>query len=394
MSTLKDWLGRRSLLVVTHTYTTGPSLELLEYLVPRTRTVGFIAHPFSYCEDTRSTFTLYRHGQRVECSTARSMFGPDPAFYAKDSLLTWLYLLKGRQQYDVAIAADPLNTAALLAARRLGLVRRLVYWTIDYTPHRFTQRLLNDVYHAFDRMACYGSDLIWNSSSRIIDARENAPVPIPRDRCAPQLTVPDGNHYERTPHCSFTEIDRYSVAFLGHLVPKGGVELLMQAFPHVVKAVPQARLVIIGGGPLLESLRRMARELAIADSVVFHGHIADHRDVEKILSHCAIAAAPYQPDEASVSVYSEVGKPKAYLAAGLPVVLTSVPEIAHTIADRDAGVVVQYSRESLCAGIVGLLSSEQRLRNARAAALALGASYSWDKVFDRALGETLGRLQL
>lgn len=382
-----SWLAHRSVLIVTHTYTTGPSLELRDYLLPRTRIVAYMSHPFSYADDTRSTMTVYENGREVYRSVAPPLRGPELVFYAKDVLLTTLYALTGRRQFDLAVASDPLNAASLAPWRGIGLVKRLVYYAIDYTPKRFSNVLLNASYHAIERLACYHSDCIWNTSGRMVEARyQNG---VSSTRCAPQMTVPTGSHVERIVRRPVSDINRYAVAFLGHLVPKGGVELLVRSFPHVVAAVPQAHLNIIGGGPLLDQLKQTANELGIAGQVTFHGHVRDHLDVEGILSCCAVAAAPYVPDETSVSAFGGVNKPLVYLGAGLPVVITDVPEIAQTIAVAGAGEIVEYTEESLARSLVRLLSDDAWYLDARRAAVAVGARYSWQAIFDQALARTL-----
>ncbi len=55
------------------------------------------------------------------------------------------------------------------------------------------------------------------------------------------------------------------VVFVGKLIGSKGIELLIAAWPLVLAAVPEARLVLIGFGALRMDLERLARELATAD---------------------------------------------------------------------------------------------------------------------------------
>jgi glycosyltransferase involved in cell wall biosynthesis len=53
------------------------------------------------------------------------------------------------------------------------------------------------------------------------------------------------------------------VLFVGRLIEKKGCEYLIRAFAPVQRAVPEARLVIVGDGPLRESLQRLALEFDV-----------------------------------------------------------------------------------------------------------------------------------
>lgn len=62
------------------------------------------------------------------------------------------------------------------------------------------------------------------------------------------------------------------------LRPEKGLSLLLQAFAGVRKTVPNMRLLIVGGGPMLAELTAQSRQLGIADFCQFHpaaGNVAD-----------------------------------------------------------------------------------------------------------------------
>ncbi len=69
--------------------------------------------------------------------------------------------------------------------------------------------------------------------------------------------------------------------FLGGLKPRKNLSMLLDVWAEVQGAVPSARLLIAGGGPLLEPLRRRATAAGLGDRVTFTGYVpegekADH----------------------------------------------------------------------------------------------------------------------
>jgi glycosyltransferase involved in cell wall biosynthesis len=60
---------------------------------------------------------------------------------------------------------------------------------------------------------------------------------------------------------------------VGDLEPAQGQPVLLEAFAAVVAAAPEARLHLVGHGPELIGLRRLARALGVADAVIWRGQV-------------------------------------------------------------------------------------------------------------------------
>ena len=68
-----------------------------------------------------------------------------------------------------------------------------------------------------------------------------------------------------------------------------GHALLIRAFKEIRKEKPQARLVIVGEGYLMESLKALVNQLDLSDSVVFTGFL---EDVPRIIATFDVAVLP------------------------------------------------------------------------------------------------------
>lgn len=71
------------------------------------------------------------------------------------------------------------------------------------------------------------------------------------------------------------EADALVIGMVGRLVPQKSHATALQAFPWIQQVVPQARLVILGDGPLRQELTALAARLRIAPYVHFLGYRAD-----------------------------------------------------------------------------------------------------------------------
>ncbi|GAB2803648.1 glycosyltransferase family 4 protein [Actinoallomurus bryophytorum] len=67
--------------------------------------------------------------------------------------------------------------------------------------------------------------------------------------------------------------DRPVVVCVSRLVPRKGQDALIHAWPRVRRAIPDAALLLVGGGPYRPALERLRTELDVADSVRITGTV-------------------------------------------------------------------------------------------------------------------------
>jgi phosphatidylinositol alpha-1,6-mannosyltransferase len=111
------------------------------------------------------------------------------------------------------------------------------------------------------------------------------------------------------------------VARTDELAYKGHRELI-DSWPRVVGAVPDARLVVVGTGPGLESLRARAAATPVADRIEFRGFVPEDR-MPAIWAECTLFAMPSRGEGFGL-VYIEA------MRHGLPVVASihdAAPEV-------------------------------------------------------------------
>lgn len=123
---------------------------------------------------------------------------------------------------------------------------------------------------------------------------------------------------------------RQTICVVGRLWPVKGLEHLLDAFAIVLASRPEARLWVVGDGPLRGSLQVMARRLDVDGQVVFWGGRAD---VPAILRQATMGVSSSRNEGFPNSVLE-------YMAARLPVVATRVGGIPELVADGETGLLV------------------------------------------------------
>jgi len=128
------------------------------------------------------------------------------------------------------------------------------------------------------------------------------------------------------------------VVAVGRLVDKKGFSYLLEAMPGILDRVPEARIVIGGGGELAGSLARRAEELEVADRVVFTGGLS-HPEVLELVAAADVFVMPSVRDPRG----NVDGLPIVVLeamAAGRPVVASAIAGMPLAIADGASGRLV------------------------------------------------------
>ncbi len=180
--------------------------------------------------------------------------------------------------------------------------------------------------------------------------------------------------------------------FLGHLVPRQGVSKLLDAISVLQARGESIELDVVGTGPEEHMLREHAHALGLDGVVRFHGYVPDHREVERLLADSSLAVAPYEPSATTFTRHADPGKLKAYLAAGLPTILTDVPPNARELAAEAGAELVSYDSTAIADAIAGALASPERWGERSRRARHYMLRFDWPVLLRDAL-EALGLVE-
>ena len=129
------------------------------------------------------------------------------------------------------------------------------------------------------------------------------------------------------------------VLCVSRLVPRKGQDTLIQAWPAVLAAVPDAALLLAGSGPYAGRLRQLAGELGVAGSVVLTGSVPGP-DLPGYFDAADVFAMPCRTRRHGLDVE---GLGMVYLeasATGLPVVGGDSGNAPDAIRPGETGYVV------------------------------------------------------
>jgi phosphatidylinositol alpha-1,6-mannosyltransferase len=178
--------------------------------------------------------------------------------------------------------------------------------------------------------------------------------------------------------------DRPTVVCVSRLVPRKGQDTLIRALPLVRRRVPDAVLLLVGGGPDRDRLAALATSVGVADHVVLTGGVPS----EELPAHYAAGDVFAMPSrtrgrgldvEAFGLVYLEAS------ATGLPVVAGRSGGAPETVRDGVTGLVVDgRSVDEVADAVGGLLGDAERAAKFGVAGREwAGEAWDWADLADR-----------
>ncbi len=377
----------KKVLVYSHSTedTTGIDDEMYAYLKDEgVEQVTLVQFPFTFSKKGAIRITRTFKGKESRSESAIKFYKPEPISYIKDMVYGLYYGFRFGWGADFLFASNNLLAIVGIMLRGLGVVRRVGYNLIDFTPVRYQNPILNAVYNAVDRFAAYHADHVFPLNKEMIMGRVDSGLfDLSKIRWSP---MPFGNNSNRYSESDFDQGDPKKLVFFGGLIKSKGVELLVPIMEELKRlGRNDLSLVCIGGGEV-DWLKAEVKKAGLEKVFDIRGRISDHHEVERILLTCGVALAPYNPhDENSFSRYADVGKVKVYLGCALPVIITDVPPVAKVLEKQKAGLVSEYDAKDIAARIIEITAKDLEYRQYRKQAKKLGKDFAWPTIFSRAI---------
>jgi glycosyltransferase involved in cell wall biosynthesis len=161
--------------------------------------------------------------------------------------------------------------------------------------------------------------------------------------------------------------DRLLLA-VGNLYPVKGHSFLIEALGRLLDRHPTTHLAVAGRGELEPALRGRATQLGLTDRVHWLGLRADIPD---LLASADVYVLPSLSEGLPLSLLEA-------MTAGLPIVATDVGEVAHALANGDAGVLVPPRDGAALASAIARLLDDPALADRMGARAAARAAAEYD----------------
>jgi glycosyltransferase involved in cell wall biosynthesis len=248
-------------------------------------------------------------------------------------LVPLLHLIALCRSERFSLVVTHSGKAALLAglAARLGKIPRIVRHVQSCFGQARRSGIQAAIYRVLGRFSARADDLVITDSEEgrrklLHDGGVDKSRVLTIPSGVPPLN-PETRHVRK--QLGFGWFERV-IGAVGRLAVEGGFVELLQAMPRVLARHPEARLAIVGRGPLEEDLRQEATLMGLDDRVTLLGAAADAADV---LSAVDIFVDPSPEPSAPLPLLQAIG-------AGKPVVASNNAANREIVQHRTTAILV------------------------------------------------------
>ena len=161
-----------------------------------------------------------------------------------------------------------------------------------------------------------------------------------------------------------------------NLEPIYGIPTALRAFALILQRYPTARLWIAGSGPQKGELEALAKQLGVAEKVVFTGRLPPERIVE-LYQQADILLNPSEVDNAPNCLLEA-------MAAGVPIVSTDAGGVTYLVEHEKTALLVSTGEfEAMAAAVLRILSEPALQESLKKQGMQYVQNHDWEVIREK-----------
>lgn len=271
---------------------------------------------------------IWRHPLPVEGNGAMG-------FLAEYSLaLFWQFVLALKlsvtRGFDVIHACNPPDTIFTIAAFFKLFGKKFIFDHHDINPELYIAKFgKKDIFY---KLICLAEKLTFKTADISIATNDSyRKIAIERGGMHPDkvFVVRSGPNLSRmrqqAPVEKWKHGRPFMVGYVGVMGGQEGIDLLLEIVKHLVYELKRTDIhfCLVGGGPVLDEMRKLSAKLGVAEYVSFLGRVDDETYLE-VLNTADVCINPDTPNE--MNDKSTMNKVLEYMALGKPIVQFDLQE--------------------------------------------------------------------
>ncbi|QQG42251.1 MAG: glycosyltransferase [Candidatus Woesebacteria bacterium] len=380
--------------------TNGMVEPLVEYFSTRYKSVYLLDQPHPGSDILMPRIEVYKYGKlkKVQSSSflisalspllaAQNVSATQVSFKLRDFLSVIDLVIGQKLKIDLFIGFESVNAIAGIFLKKVGFIKKVVYYVSDFSPKRYKSKWFNKFYLFLDKTAARYSDATWNVSEAMPAAREKLGYNM-KD-FSPQILAPNAFFRKEIKFLPLDKTKPFSIIYAGTLGLENGPDLAIQMMPQIIRRFPSASLTVAGGGrPEDEKLlKNLIKKLNLEKSINFVGFVPSNKELYSLVRKHRLLIAPYKAIRESVRWYADAVKIRMALACGLPVVTTQVPPNGKLAEKAGAGIITKDNPKDLANVIINIFSNKKTYLKMRKAAISAAKENTWENSYSSALNK-------
>jgi len=170
----------------------------------------------------------------------------------------------------------------------------------------------------------------------------------------------------------------FVVGYVGHIHEGRGYEALIPLCTHLIQSNVTAKFLIVGGGPFEREFDRLVKTNKLDDYFVMTGEV-DHQEIPSFLRRIDVGLVLFTP----ICYNNMIATPNKlfeYMAFGIPVVVSDLPEMRKIVDETRCGILIDPSNLREIGDSIKYLTKnpEEAKKMGKNGKKAFETKYNWD----------------
>ena len=208
------------------------------------------------------------------------------------------------------------------------------------------------------------------------------------DKILVVMNVVDLQQFKKAKINHFKQYEKnFVLSYVGGFGPHRGIDTVIGAMPYIIKKIPHAKLLLVGGtpSPYEESLKQLCQRIGAEKYVAFTRWV----DFEYIPSYIAASDVCLVPHHANEHTNTTIPhKLFQYMALGKPVIATNCSPIERIVKETQCGIIVPSGDHDKMTDAVIKLYSDHLLAKklGENGKKAVEKKYNWEREVEALIG--------
>ncbi len=140
---------------------------------------------------------------------------------------------------------------------------------------------------------------------------------------------------------------KYVIGFVGSIFPHHGVDILIDSFEIIYFKIPNAKLLIVGDGSIVNTLKLKIKDKPFAHDIIFTGKVPHHKVYSYIslMDVCTLAKTAWYCSPIKIFEYAILSK---------PIISPNIESIRDVMDDGVHGLLIEINKNDLADAIIKL----------------------------------------
>jgi glycosyltransferase involved in cell wall biosynthesis len=165
------------------------------------------------------------------------------------------------------------------------------------------------------------------------------------------IVIPNG--IDPTPYSGNTAKKQFQAIYVGRLVFYKNIDVIIDAFAIVTKKIPTAKLLIVGDGPIKDSLSKKIQSLGLEKNIQLCGNVTEEQKI-KLIQESSMLLNPSLIEGFGIVVLEG-------FAAARPVLVSDTKPLSDLVADSVDGFVLKSDDPQIWASKIITLFHDESL---------------------------------